>query len=46
MLLGLLRYAKGYVFLEARGKFPERFINLTAQRGIPFWDVHPVKGGV
>lgn len=39
MLRGLVNYLRGSVRLEVSGAFPERFLNLCAQRGIPFWDV-------
>ena len=46
MLLQLLRFFKGYVRFRAKGRSPERFINLTAQNGISLWDAHPVAGGI
>lgn len=35
----LLRWAAGYVNVHMRGLFPERFINMCANRGIDLWDV-------
>ncbi len=46
MLLQFLRFFKGYVRFRAKGRSPERFINLTAQNGISLWDAHPVAGGI
>lgn len=46
MLVGFLRHCKGYVVVRVEGKFPERFLNLAAQRGIAFWDAHPTRGGI
>ena len=34
----LLRYSKGYVRFTATGVFLERFLNMTARRGINVWD--------
>ena len=46
MLLQIIRLIKGYVEFEAKGRFPERFINLTAQRGVGMWDAKPIAGGI
>ena len=37
MLQKLINCLRGSVRLEVSGAFPERFVNLCAQRGIPFW---------
>jgi len=39
MLLRLVNSLRGSVRLEVEGAFPERFLNLCAQRGILFWNV-------
>lgn len=39
MLLWLVNALRGSVRLEVEGAFPERFLNLCAQRGILFWNV-------
>jgi len=36
---------RGSVRVEVRGAFPERFVNLCAQRGIAFWAVEWLEGG-
>lgn len=36
---GWVNYARGWVRLAICGSFPERFLNLCAQRGILFWAV-------
>lgn len=35
----LFRLFLGYVRFRARGGFPERFINLCSNEGIPLWDI-------
>ena len=39
MLQRLVNLVRGSVCLEVEGAFPERFLNLCAQRGILFWNV-------
>ena len=39
MLRRLINLLRGSVRLEAEGPFPERFLNLCAQRGVLFWNV-------
>lgn len=39
MLQRLVNALRGNVRLEVEGAFPERFLNLCAQRGILFWNV-------
>ncbi len=46
MLLGLVRFVRGYVDFEAEGKFPERFLNITARYGINLWEALPYNGGL
>lgn len=41
IFLAIIRWLCGYVEFEIRGKFPERFINLTAKNGISLWCVKP-----
>lgn len=38
MLLGLIRFFRGYVRFKVIGKFPERFINLAMKNGIGVFD--------
>lgn len=42
----LINFLRGSVRLEITGAFPERFINLCAQRGLGFWGVEWLGGGV
>lgn len=35
----IIRFVKGYVVITAQGKFPERFLNVCANRGIYVYDV-------
>lgn len=46
MLIDFFRFLKGSVYFEAKGKFPERFLNLTAQNGINLWDTEPTSQGL
>ena len=39
MLHGVINAVRGKVELEAEGAFPERLLNLCAQRGVLFWNV-------
>lgn len=39
LFIRLIRFIVGYVVFTAKGGFPERFINLCANRGLPLWDV-------
>lgn len=39
MLLIILRYLRGYVRFTVRGKYPERFINITLRNKLRIWDV-------
>lgn len=41
---GLVNYARGWVRLVACGPFPERLLNLCAQRGMTFWAVEWLDG--
>lgn len=40
----LVNYARGWVRLAACGPFPERLLNLCAQRGVTFWGVEWLDG--
>lgn len=46
MLLQLLRFLRGYVDFTAKGKFPERFLNITARYGINLWNSMPSSDGL
>lgn len=46
MLLGLIRFFRGSVGFRVTGKSPERFLNLSAQRGINIWDAQPSEKGI
>ena len=46
MLLKLLRFLRGYVDFTAKGKFPERFLNITARYGINLWNSLPSADGI
>ena len=37
-MLWLYRYMTGYVIFEAKGQFPERFLNLCSKDGTAVWD--------
>lgn len=37
-------FLTGYVVFVAAGGFPERFVNLCADAGVPVWDVRPRDG--
>lgn len=39
MLLQVLRFVRGYVAFTVSGKYPERFLNITARKRIRLWDV-------
>ncbi len=41
MLVEFIRYIRGYVDFTAKGKFPERFLNITARYGINLWNSQP-----
>ena len=46
MLVGVVRWFRGYVGFTATGRFPERLLNLAAVRGVNIADPRPVEGGV
>ena len=39
----VVNFLRGSVEVEAQGAFPERFLNLCAQRGVSFWGVEWVE---
>ncbi len=39
LLFKLLHFLRGYVKIKAHGGFPERFLNLCTNRGIPLWEI-------
>ena len=46
MLKLLWYYLKGYVIIEVRGLTVERFLNMTAHKGIPIWNIRFLRGSV
>ena len=46
MSVRFIRWARGYFEFTVEGKFPERFLNLTARRGIILWDIKGEKNRV
>lgn len=46
MIINLIRWVRGYVDFSAKGKFPERFINLSARNGIKIWNSKPQENGL
>ncbi len=46
MLVGVVRWIRGYVRFKASGRFPERFLNLAAVRGVNISDPRPCEGGI
>lgn len=46
MLLGLIRFFRGSVGFRVTGKAPERFLNISAQRGINIWGAQPYENGI
>ena len=45
MIVSIIRWVKGNVTFVAKGKFPERFINLMNINGIRYWNSSPCNGG-
>ena len=35
----IINFLRGSVLFTVTGAFPERFLNLCAQRGVGFWDL-------
>lgn len=46
MLLEIIRFFRGSVDFTVSGKFPERFINITAKNGVNIWNPKPEKNGI
>lgn len=46
MLLEIIRFFRGNVDFTASGKFPERFINITAKNGVNIWNPIPAKNAI
>lgn len=46
MLLEIIRFFRGNVDFTASGKFPERFINITAKNGVNIWNPVPAKNAI
>ena len=44
MLVGFIRWLRGYVEFDIRGRFPERFINLCLRQGRMLFNAGPVNG--
>ncbi len=38
MLLSILRWLKGYVWFDIKGRYPERFINVVVKNGLSVWN--------
>lgn len=45
MIIWLLNYILGYVYVEIYGDKKERFINLCSRRQVPIWKVRDIKDG-
>ena len=45
MLLEMLRFVRGYVRFDVCGRYPERFLNITARHGVRLWEVERVGEG-
>lgn len=46
MLLEIIRFLRGSVDFTASGKFPERFMNITAKNGVNIWNPIPKKNAI
>lgn len=46
MIIKLMRWFMGYVHFTLRCAFPEKFINLTVNRGIAIWDIKKILNGI
>lgn len=46
MLLEIIRFLRGSVDFTASGKFPERFMNITAKNGVNLWNPVPKKNAI
>ena len=45
MLLSMVKYFKGYVYVRLTGYAPERFLNLCGNRNILIWNLKPCEEG-
>lgn len=45
MLLSMIKYFKGYVYVRLTGYAPERFLNLCGNRDILIWNLKPCEDG-
>lgn len=45
MLLSMIKYFKGYVYVRLTGYAPERFLNLCGNRDILIWNLKPCEEG-
>ncbi len=41
LLTGIIQYLRGYLIIKVTGRYPERFLNVCANRHILIWDVFP-----
>ena len=46
LFIRFFHFLTGYVVFTAAGGFPERFVNLCADMGLPVWDVLPLDGAL
>lgn len=44
-MLSLIKYVRGYVYVELTGYAPERFLNLCGNHDILIWNLKPCEGG-
>ena len=45
MLVSLIKYFQGYVYVQLTGYAPERFLNLCGSHDILIWNLKPCEGG-
>ena len=45
MLISLMKYVQGYVYVRLTGYAPERFLNLCGNRNILIWNLMPCEDG-
>lgn len=45
MLLSVIKYFKGYVYVRLSGYAPERFLNLCGSRDILIWNLKSIADG-
>ena len=44
MIIRILRWLRGYVYIMLSGDCPERMLNILGQRRLPFWDIKRLSG--